>query len=127
MRKYIDELGVKERPDTWCPNDKREPAWAKQRDIYNFDSRETWDIELTIRLAIYERVRFYIENAPIDLSCHKIEYKSAVYTQEELIEELLSRIEFYISPCYNNMSKVQSDFVNEIEEIWAVLHYYMWW
>ena len=40
MRKYLDEINITDRPDTWNKDDERQESWAKEREDYGFDERE---------------------------------------------------------------------------------------
>lgn len=44
-RKYLDDIGAKDRPDKWNSKSyKRNRKWKKERSIYGFDERETWHV-----------------------------------------------------------------------------------
>lgn len=126
-RKYLDDLKIKERPDLWNKNDKRQTKWKKERQKYGFDERETWSMELSFRLWLYERLKYFKKHAPIDLSFHKFEYNKKERTQEELIDEMIKRLEFYFSKEYNDFDRANIDYVDEVEKIWALVIHVMWW
>lgn len=50
MRKYLDDICVTERPDTWSRNDERQNRWKEERAIYGFDERETWALDYSFYL-----------------------------------------------------------------------------
>ncbi len=64
--KYFDDLGLK--PEEYGTNfvaddDKRAPRFAKQRELYGFDERETWALNITFIEWIYSRCMMYLETA----------------------------------------------------------------
>lgn len=125
-RYYLDKLNIKDRPDTWNPDDERQKDWKKQRKKYGFDERETWSLDYTWRLWLYERLKAFKEWANIDLKYHKFKYKNKDYTQEQLIDMIIERLEFYFSD-YNELDIEQTKYINEVEKIWALIIDSMWW
>lgn len=122
MRKYLNDIGVTNIPETWNPNDERQQDWKKERETYGFDERETWNLDYTFFLWLYERAKMFLEIAGIDLNCHKFDFNSKEYTQKEMIELMLKRLEEY----FDN-SCDYTDTSCEIGEIWAKLLPAMWW
>ncbi len=127
MRKFLDDIGVVDRPDTWNVNDKRQEKWKKERDTYGFDERETWSLDYSFRLWLYERLKRYVEVACIDLNYHRFEYNGAEYTQGQLIDMMLDRLQFSFRKEYNDLDKEQYEYVSEVEKIWAIVMPAMWW
>lgn len=120
-RKYLDDLPFTDRPDLWNPNDGRQDEWKQQRDIYGFDEREIWSMDLTFFCWLYERLKFYKECASFDLNYHQIDYKGVIYTQGELIDEMIKLLENY----FNAPSKYDKE-VNEVAFMWATIMPLMW-
>lgn len=127
MRKYLDDIGVTERPDTWNSGDARQDDWADERKLYGFDERETWSLDFTFYLWLYERLVAYKEICCCDLSYHTWDYNGKAYTQEELIDMMLERLRFSFSDEYNDWNDQQWTYVHEIEKIWALILPAMWW
>lgn len=127
MRKYLDSIGVAERPDTWNKDDKRQEAWAHEREEYGFDERETWALDFSFYLWLYERLKKFVEVCSIDLDYHKFEYNGVEYTQRQMIDMMLERLEFSFKPEYNDWDEDQYAYVSEIEKIWAIVLPAMWW
>lgn len=122
MRKYLQDIGVTNFPETWGSDDKRKKQWKKQRKKYGFDEREIWSLDYAFFLWLYERAKMFLEIAAINLDYHKFDFKGKEYTQRELIELVLKRLEEY----FNNNSDY-TDTTCEIGEIWAKLLSAMWW
>lgn len=127
MRKYLDDIGVKDRPDTWNEDDKRQEKWEKERETYGFDERETWDLDLTFHLWLYERLKMYVDVSFVNLEYHKFKYNGEEYTKKQLIDMMLERLEFSFKEGYNDLDEKQYAYVSEIEKIWAVVFPAMWW
>ena len=129
MRKFLDDLGVTKRPETMLPADKRQAQWQQERDTYGFDERETWNLQYSFYLWLYERLKMYLLTAGvnIDLSHHIFEYEGASYTQQQMIDMMIERLEFYCSDKYQSYDKEQQKYVGEIEKIWATVLPAMWW
>lgn len=126
-RKYLDDLGVKNRWDQI--NDEREKRWKKQRKTYGFDDRETWNLDSAFYEWLYERLMMYKEigGKIVNLDSGKFEYGGKIYSQAELIDEMLKRLEFNFSDKYNDWEEDQYKYVHEIEKMWAVVLPAMWW
>ena len=58
-RKYLDDIGYTNRHDTWNSDDPRQEKWARERDIYGFDERETWALDHAFACWLYERLKMY--------------------------------------------------------------------
>jgi hypothetical protein len=120
-RKYLDEIGFTDRPDLWNPNDQRQEAWELQRNKYGFDEREIWSVDLTFLCWLYERLMFYRQHAAFDFNYHQIEYKGKIYTQGELIDEMIRRLENY----FQHSAEYDED-VDEVAFMWAGIMPLMW-
>lgn len=126
-RKYLDDIGVTDRPDTWNKHDNRQKKWEKERAVYGFDERETWALNYSFRLWLYERLKRFVDVACIDLDYHKFMYNGEEYIQRQMIDMMLERLEFSFKKEYNDFDEKQYGYVSEIEKIWAVVMPAMWW
>ena len=129
---YLNEL---ERKDIFPysyqvkSTDSRYEKWMKQRKIYGFDDSETWDLNSTFYLWLYEHLRMYIDVASdvVNLEFHKFEWHGHEYTQLEIINMILERIGFYFSEEYDDWTEEHIVYINEIGELWAIVLPAMWW
>lgn len=131
-RKYLDDIGAVSRWDNNWGNyepDSREERWREQREIYGFDDRETWDLKHAFYLWLYERLKMYVDigGEVINLDFHTFTYEGKEYTQRELINIMLERLEYSFNPDYDDWDEEQSKYVSEIEKIWAIVLPAMWW
>ncbi len=134
-RKYLDDIGITKGREHWWfdddeyPDDERVAKWAKEREIYGFDDRETWDLQTTFYLWLYERLMKYKESASkiINLNFHTFEYRGKKLTQENLIDLLIGLLKFFFSNSYNEFDPVHNEKILAIGEIWALILPSMWW
>lgn len=128
-RKYLDDLGIKDRHDLWGSNDNRQSIWQKQRREYGFDERETWSLDSAFYLWLYERLKMYLEYASrvVDLDFHEFIFKGEKYTQKQLIDMMIERLENYFDNKYDTESEEESSCLDEVAEIWALVLPAMWW
>lgn len=126
-RKYLDDIGVTYRPDTWNEDDQRQSRWAQERETYGFDERETWSLNYSFRLWLYERLKRFVDVCCFNLEYHKFEYQGKEYSQRQMIDMMLERLEFSFKPEHNDLDDEQFRYVNEIGKIWATVLPAMWW
>ncbi len=60
-RKYLDDIGITNRPDEYTSTNGADTKWAQQREIYGFDVRETWNMDVSFYCWLYERLMMYLE------------------------------------------------------------------
>ena len=111
----------------WSLN-KEESLFSFERAKYGFDSRETYSLDHTFYIWLYERLKRYVEIAKnvINLEFHEIEYNGVMHTQLGWINIIFERIEFLYSEEYEETDE-NVCYTNEIASIFAVLLPYLWW
>ena len=129
-RKYLDDIGI-DYSWVWKPEgSERDEVFEKEREIYGFDSRETWSLDHVFYMWLYERLKMYKEYAGeiVDLNYHKFDFKEKEYTQLELINMMIERLESYFKKEDLFVSSEEEyESVKEIGEIWALVLPAMWW
>ena len=129
-RKYLDDIG-EDYSWVWKPEgSERDETFEKEREIYGFDSRETWSLDHVFYMWLYERLKMYKEYAGeiVDLNFHKFVYKEKEYTQLELINMMIERLESYFKKEDLFVSSEEEyEPIKEIGEIWALVLPAMWW
>ncbi len=133
--KYLDDAGIK--PENYGVNftdkkDKRRRKWKKQRKIYGFDARETWNLDSSFAEWLYTRCSMYLDEAKdiVDLDYHKITYNDKEYTQREAIEKVKKWSLYYVKNKYSAdqiVSERAHKSLTKACELWAILVHYMWW
>lgn len=127
-RQYLDDIGVTERPDTWCADDPRQERWKEQREIYGFDDREVWSLDYAFYLWLYERLKMYKEIAFVDLAFHKFEYEGEELTQSECIDRMIKGCEVYFKIEDDwNIPEEDQKMIDDVARIWAIVLPAMWW
>jgi hypothetical protein len=63
ISKYLSDIGIKEKdlPWYWNPGDHREGQWLETIEEHGFDERDTWNLNYTLALLIYPRLKMYDE------------------------------------------------------------------
>jgi hypothetical protein len=129
-RKYIDELGVKfeDTPQGWNTNDSRQEAWKQQREDYGFDSRETWSLDYTFKLWLYERLCMYNEINIVDTSFHKFSYNNETLTFQECLERMIEglKLDLTIGDFSPEREQVREK-IDDVVPIFALCHKCLWW
>lgn len=143
-RKYLDDIG-EDYSWVWKPEgSERDETFEKEREIYGFDNRETWSLDTVFYMWLYERLKMFVEigGQVVDLNFHKFNFKGKEYTQLELINMMIERLEYYFNKDARD-SKIDEyrkqgmgifeadnkayEPVKEIGEIWALVLPAMWW
>lgn len=132
MRKYIDELGIKfeDTPQGWCENDVREEVWSKQRNIYGFDAKETWALDYTLKILIYERLCMYNELNIVDTSYYKFKYKESELTFQECIDSMIEGLKLDLTLEEFDKQRQNEDVKSKIDDVFNILALcinYLWW
>ena len=128
-RKFIDELGIKytDTPQGWCSNedDPRMKNWKKEREEWGFDSRETWNLDYSFYLWLYERLKVYNKYNIIDTTFHTFKYKDTILTLQECIDCMLANLEIYLTDQYQDSQEY--DILEEIIGLFSLTIFYLWW
>ncbi len=145
--KYLKEINIipiqqSYREESCFP--KRLKNWLKCRRYQKiqikdgFNPTETWDLEQSFYQWLYEGLRSYMDYATdvidldIDKEWYSLKYKGKWYTQRQLTEILLEKLEFVLRVDKNwqdipTSQAVQDEFKkrrevgNEIHDMWKVL------
>lgn len=129
-RKYLDDIGVTDRHDTWYDDEndlERDVKFNTQRAIYGFDERETWALDHSFYCWLYERLMMFLEVNNIDLEFHKFEYKGKEYTQKQLIDMMIVNLKFVLSKEFDEYNDEHMGIAKSISEIWSLVLPAMWW
>lgn len=133
-RYYIEKLGIKleETPQGWNEGDSRQEFWSEERNKYGFDERETWSLNYTMNLFLYERLCMYKEIASkcIDLKYHKFTYKGTELTQLECIDRMIEglRLDLTLGDYDKKREdKEISELIEDVYPIYALCKDALWW
>ncbi len=145
--KYLKEINIipiqqSYREESYFP--KRLKNWLKCRKYQKiqmrdgFNPAETWDLEQSFYQWLYEGLRSYMDYATdvidldVDKEWYSLKYKGKWYTQRQLTEILLEKLEFVLrvdknwrdiptSQAIQDEFKKRREVGNEIHDMWKVL------
>ena len=145
--KYLKEIDIipiqqSYREESCFP--KRLKNWLKCRRYQKiqmkdgFNPTETWDLEQSFYQWLYEGLRSYMDYATdvidldVDKEWYSLKYKGKWYTQRQLTEILLEKLEFVLrvdknwrdiptSQAIQDEFKKRREVGNEIHDMWKVL------
>lgn len=123
--KYLDDLNIPttEYGTNFCDNtDKRWSKWMEEREVYGFDSRETWNIDRLLIEWIYTHFKMFKERANIELDYHKVKFNDEEITQEQAIDIILAECERFILS-----NDIDSVFDKKVWKLIGKILPAMWW
>ena len=129
LGKYLKDLGILEdnTPQGWNRDDSRQEQWTKEREIYGFDEKETWSMDFTFKLWLYERLSMYNEVNGVDTSFHKYEFKGDTITFQECIDRMLDGLKIELTTDEYRRTDEQKGKVEDIANIFALCLPSLWW
>jgi len=129
LGKYLKDLGILEdnTPQGWNKDDSRQERWIKEREIYGFDEKETWSMDFTFKLWLYERLSMYNEVNGIDTSFHKYEFKGDTITFQECIDRMLDGLKIELTTDEYRRTEEQKEKVEDVVNIFALCLPSLWW
>ncbi len=127
-RKYLDDIGYTDRHDMWNPDDPRQEVWAREREEYGFDERETWSLDHTFACWLYERLKMFKEINAIDLDYHTFEIDGEILTQDEVMKRIFSLLEEYFEMSDSALKFDKAcDNIAEAARLWSIIINACWW
>ena len=132
-RKYIDELGVKfeDTPQGWHLNedDYRIPLWEKQRQEWGFDERETWCLNYSFDLWLYERLRVYDKINIVDTHSplHEFDFEGEKLNFQDCIDRMLEGLKISITTDEFDMTPEELKKSRDVVKIFALCFEALWW
>lgn len=124
--KYFDDLNIPttEYGTNFCDNtDERWSKWMEEREVYGFDSRETWNIDWLLIEWIYTHFKMFKERADIDLEYYKLKLDDEEVTQLEAINLIIAECERLILDKDDTKNRFNKKIWNLIGDILPA----MWW
>lgn len=109
---YLDELGVpaeKQYANMYSGNDLLQSFWAKQREEFGFDERETYDLEHCFVEWLYCHLRMYKERISkeqynFNLLCMITVGEGDPITLSQAIDYILERLEKALNNMYDKVA-----------------------
>lgn len=129
MRKYLEDIGIlpENMPENWNELDGRHEEWVKERTVYGFDERDTWDLGYTLELFLYERLKMYNEVNCIDTKSHCFSYHAQLLTLQDCIDRMLEGLAIKLTDGNFHKDPDKCKKVDSIYEILALCVDFLWW
>lgn len=128
-RFYLDEINANfwRNTNKYIPKKRakeRAAKWKEERKKYGFDNRDTWNVDVTMVALLYERLRMYVDTAPVDLTLHKFQWDEEEINQEEFLSRLIQLCEDFLK---DDDVDYDHNYVSNIWHKWAIVSLYTWW
>lgn len=131
---YLKQIGIKEgeTPSTWNKGDQREEQWAKCREIYGFDERDTWDLHYTIKLFLYERLKMFNDVNCIETNnpYQRFTYKEKELSLQDCIDMMLEGLKLDLTLDEYDKKREDKGIQEKIDCVFVLLAQcinYLWW
>ena len=124
-------------PNTLDKTDNRQKLFMKQRKKYRFDERETWSMDYTSLIWLYEHIKMYIDiggktvdlEYPLSVELKK-EFADKEFldfsTQKEVLEYICKLIEKW-DKCNDSIENEHWDYAQQAVRLYAIILPAMWW
>lgn len=129
-RRYLENLGIKfeDTPQGLNSTDNRQETWKKQRELYGFDERETWSMDYSFKLWLYERLRMFDEVNNIDTSHHTFEYDGKKVTFQQCIDRMIEGLKLDLTVLEDSLERKENEkIINDVLPIFTMCFNYLWW
>ena len=113
-RYYLDELNVNPHFDGY-ESDNRFPIWQGEQQVYGFDETDTWNLNYTMLILLYERVCMYRDKTIINTDFYDFKYKGETLTQGDIINKIIEKCEFIFT--VDNFANSYDDNTEKIKQI----------
>ena len=103
-----------------------------EEDYPGMDPRDTWNMNTTLVAWLYERLRFFQEEASqqVDFNFHKFTIDGEELTQMQCIERMIEDCKTLILENHvlldEDIKKVEAA-KDDLFKVWSAVHFAMWW
>lgn len=122
-REYVKAMGLNNEPDI---TKEYADMYAKREEKYDYVEIVMEPFVISFRCWLHKNLIQYRNSTIVNLDEKRIEYKGEKYSTSQLIDMMIERLEFSFSTDYDMFDDNQYDYVNEIQEIFAVALPYLW-
>ena len=124
-------------PNTLDKTGNRHKRFMKQRRKYRFDERETWSMDYTSLIWLYEHIKMYVDigGKTVDLEYplsddlkKELADKEGIdfNTQKEVLEYICKLIEKW-DKCNYNIEDEHWEYAQQAVRLYAIILPIMWW
>ena len=125
---YLSEIVNLSDDDKTCIfNSEQETRFPQFLEEHSYRIEETYALDYTLATWLYEHIRGYKDVAPsaINIEYHKFEYGGEEFTQLQMIDKCLEKLEIYLKTPYQIDDSIQN--LQEAMRILTVIIPAMWW
>lgn len=126
--KYLNDLGIK--PQNQFTNfAKDEKRFKKERRIYGFDRRETYDIQYMFVEWLYQRLKMLKELTIVDMTQYKVFIYGKAKTVEYWVDTMIEQCEYILKLRNENRCEdsVYFETIKSITYIFSECSYWLGW
>lgn len=133
MRKYLNDIGVKDKdlPWNWNKGDQRSDEWKQERKKYGFDERDTWSLDYTLVCLVYERLKMYREIAAVEMDKPGLSHSYKFEGKEVVLGDAVDRIlEGFRVRILRDIIEISAEEDKEYRKCWQLLGIIsgsLWW
>lgn len=129
LGKYLKDLGLRKEdiPSGWGGRFFRRIKWFKQRLKYGFDDRETYSLNSTFNLWLYQRLMMYNEINIVDTTFHKYTFEGKEITFQECIDKMLEGLKIALVINEFEYTPEEAKKVEDVVKIFALCFPSLWW
>lgn len=130
--KYLKDIGVciENTPYGFGGDkDPRNKDWEQEKEIYGFDNRETWCMDVAFYCWLYERLMMFNEVNIINTNFHTIDINDRKLTLQQCIDEMIEGCKVFLTTddYYYSATDEERKKVDNVLVIWKECISYMWW
>lgn len=98
-----------------------------EEDYPEMDERDTWNMDTTLVAWLYERLRFFQEEASqqIDFTFHKFDIDGEELNQMQCIERMIEDCKILILEEVDDVDLTVAK--DDLFKVWSKVHFHMWW
>lgn len=103
------------------------PFPYSEKDYAAFDGRDTYNLDETFACWLYERLRYFQDNACIDLTYHTFDIDGVVLNQEQCIQRMIDDCKIIMTGDIMDDHELMEDAKNDLFNVFSKVYWAMWW
>ena len=103
------------------------PFPYSEEDYAEFDRRDTYNLDDTFACWLYERLRYFQDNACIDLTYHTFDIDGVVLNQEQCIQRMIDDCKVIMTCDIMDDHELMEDAKNDLLNVFNKVYWAMWW
>lgn len=126
---FMERLGLKRHQygTNFCYGiDKRRKQWRRERQLFGFDNRETWNLNHLFIEWLYSHLIMFNKVNIIDTSYYKFEWQGKEITHQEAIDLIVKACKKYLKDVDEEHPEYFQE-VCDLMPLWGMILPHMWW